>query len=755
MNGSGCSSGSTASQVQTQMAGWKSADGITGGFMWLYDNMESCTNGGTPGAYALAINTAVEPLQITPAAGFNGVAAYNLRYIPASLSFILTNTGSASLNWSLINTSLWLIASGSGTLAANGSAAVTVSLNPATATNLAFGLYSASILFSNRTSGIVQTRAFTLDTGVVQMPIALTGFNAALLAPNTATASSPGATAFDIPNDYCFYEAGLNGGTGGLPLNGAFPSQSDSGTAFQLGPYGAKDALLLGYDSPQSGTLTLTTPQAFNSLAILACSANGSPSSQGTLVVNFSNGTKSPVFNFNAQDWFYTVTNVAIQGFGRLKLGTSLTFDNDGNSNPNIYQTTLNLAALGLTQPVASITFSNPAAAGAQQTTAIFAVSGMAGTVPVRAPTGLVAVPGTNGTVQLSWNGSAGATNYNVNRSAVSGSSYATVGSTAGTNYTDTGLANGSTYYYVVSATGTINTSSNSSEVNAMPGSYGGWMLAGNPVAYWPLNETSGQVAYDMVSGNDGLSTGNYALGYPGFAGAGFGGPHRATHYDGSTASTQLPLLIGSTNFTIVFWVQTTAIAGSPNWYNGDGLVDGAVAGVTNDFGVALVGNRIGFGVGNPDTTLTSVRTINNGLWHQVAVTRDSGGGVMNIYIDGTLDASTNGPTGARTAPPNLLLARIQSGGGYLNGTLSDVAMYNRKLTANQIATLYSAAMGLFYNITLTNSWNGTNLVLTWPGNGILLEATNLAGPWTTNSGGSPFTATPTVPQIFYRIRTQ
>src|SRR4029077_4981016 len=41
-----------------------------------------------------------------------------------------------------------------------------------------------------------------------------------------------------------------------------------------------------------------------------------------------------------------------------------------------LYQTSINLAALGLNQPIASITFTRPSGAGVQQTTGIFALSG-------------------------------------------------------------------------------------------------------------------------------------------------------------------------------------------------------------------------------------------------------------------------------------------------------------------------------------------------------------------------------------------
>ena len=330
----------------TNMMTW-AGEGCTGGFLW-----PSCTGCSPPAGpsemlqYAEWIDTAFyifEPV-VAPATGFAGVAAYNLQALPASTPFTLSNSGASTLSWSLINTSSWLnVSSSSGTLATGVTASVTVSLNTAVATDLAQSVYAASIVFSNQTVAGAVSRNFTLDTTVANWPVSLTGFNAALLASNNATAGNPGATGFDIPNDYCLYQQGLSGGTQGLPLGGSFPSQCDSTTVFQLGPYGAADALIMGDTHASSGTLSLASPAAFNSLAILAASANGG--GQGTFVLNFTNGTHSPVFAFNCQDWFNTVTNVAIQGFGRLQL-SNWTIQNNGSSNPNFYETVVNLATL-------------------------------------------------------------------------------------------------------------------------------------------------------------------------------------------------------------------------------------------------------------------------------------------------------------------------------------------------------------------------------------------------------------------------
>ena len=47
----------------------------------------------------------------------------------------------------------------------------------------------------------------------------------------------------------------------------------------------------------------------------------------------------------------------------------------------------------------------------------------------------------------------------------------------------------------------------------------------------------------------------------------------------------------------------------------------------------------------------------------------------------------------------------------------------------------------------------GNNLQLVWP-QGVLLQATNLMGPWITNAGAtSPYTVSPTAPQMYFRVQ--
>jgi len=324
-----------------------------------------------------------DSLHITPGIGFTLTTPQEIPFGAAATTFSLTNAGAAALSWTLANTSAWLTVSATnGALPpASSVTTLTVSLNTAATTNLTTGTYYSTVWITNTTSGIVQSRLFTLIVSGANFPIAISGFNAGVIVPTNATTASPKATGFDIANNICFYQAGLNanpqvsgsGGAQGLPQSGSFASQVDGTTVFQFGQYGATNVLLLGYTHASSGVLRLTNPQAYNSLAILASSANGG--GLGTCVINFTNGAHSQSFGYNAQDWFNTSANVALQGFGRLDLNSGLSTEDNGTSNPNLYQTTINLAALGLNQAIASITFNDPSVGG-NQDAGVFAVNG-------------------------------------------------------------------------------------------------------------------------------------------------------------------------------------------------------------------------------------------------------------------------------------------------------------------------------------------------------------------------------------------
>ncbi len=142
-------------------------------------------------------------------------------------------------------------------------------------------------------------------------------------------------------------------------------------------------------------------------------------------------------------------------------------------------------------------------------------------------------------------------------------------------------------------------------------------------------------------------------------------------------------------DFTIAFWVKTTSIGNTGTWRQGEGLVDASVGPGANDFGTALVGNQFAFGTGNPDLTLLAATPINDGQWHCCVATRVRSTGAMQLYVDGHLQTSGTGTTNSLTAPAFLRFGGIQSGRGFLNGSLDAIKIYDRALGNLEIAALY------------------------------------------------------------------
>jgi hypothetical protein len=126
-----------------------------------------CSGWGTPNGASLinALAPSSDPLVVLPATGFSSVGLIGGPFSVNSEVFSLKNFGTSALIWSLSNTSLWLNASpAGGTLPPGASAAtVTVSLNAA-ANSLAAGAYTATIWFTNTSTGYVASRQFTLTT---------------------------------------------------------------------------------------------------------------------------------------------------------------------------------------------------------------------------------------------------------------------------------------------------------------------------------------------------------------------------------------------------------------------------------------------------------------------------------------------------------------------------------------------------------------------------------------------------------------
>lgn len=242
-------------------------------------------------------------------------------------------------------------------------------------------------------------QVFTITTNQVTMvqaiyeptaadnPVAVTGFNRDVVVENTAFTgnTAPYAQPFAPVRGEAFYEANLGetmytvsgDGATGLPESRLFVSLVDGATTFQFAPYTDSNVLFLNSSTP-TGTLTLAVPAAYNSLSILAASSSGGGS--GAMVINFVDGTSNAPLPFSALDWESPSSSPALSAFGLISTGNyGVFYTRDAYDLPNLYQTSIDLAALGLNaKTVASISFTMPSGNGTSTETAtgIFALSG-------------------------------------------------------------------------------------------------------------------------------------------------------------------------------------------------------------------------------------------------------------------------------------------------------------------------------------------------------------------------------------------
>ncbi len=196
-----------------------------------------CTGFGTPNGTNL-INALVnpDPLIVVSNAGFNAIGSPAGTFNLDSQTYYLTNIGASSLDWSLVNTSVWLDVSNSGgTLASGASDSVMVSLNPVAST-LAPGTYSASLWFSNMTSRIGHSRFFTLKVSdplvIAPQQFILSGPVGGPFVPNPAgvilTNASGSTLNWGINNTSSWFNVS--------PTNGSLLPGSQTSVAFVLTP---------------------------------------------------------------------------------------------------------------------------------------------------------------------------------------------------------------------------------------------------------------------------------------------------------------------------------------------------------------------------------------------------------------------------------------------------------------------------------------------------------------------------------------
>ncbi|TSC88932.1 MAG: thrombospondin N-terminal-like domain-containing protein [Parcubacteria group bacterium Gr01-1014_3] len=127
---------------------------------------------------------------------------------------------------------------------------------------------------------------------------------------------------------------------------------------------------------------------------------------------------------------------------------------------------------------------------------------------------------------------------------------------------------------------------------------------------------------------------------------------------------------------------------------------------------------RIANGAAQAETVGT--KAINDNQWHHSVGVRD--GDTITLYTDGAQDGTPTTGVSAWdiTSANTIQIAAYQSPGGFWNGPLDEIRLYNRVLSATEVAEIYRAGapeQRSKQNISQNNRFDG-GLVGFWPFNG-------------------------------------
>jgi hypothetical protein len=272
-------------------------------------------------------------------------------------------------------------------------------------------------------------------------------------------------------------------------------------------------------------------------------------------------------------------------------------------------------------------------------------------------------------------------------------------------------------------------------------------VMGNSPIAYYRLDETSGTSAADNSGhGFTGSYAGTVTYGVVGTTGDG----DTAVGLPGATGSyVASPSLTVGSSFSLEGWVDPAnfvatgqigevLFATSSNGNSVLGYVPASVGGALASKFVVRMGGTANF---------ATTHTYAAGHWYHVVYTWN--GTTQCIYVNGVLDAS-GGATATSAKPAwagktfageDVLAAA--SSPNPLKGGVDDIAVYSSALTATQVQSHYSAAVGSTATATSTPKPTATNTPLPTATNTPLPTATNTPVPTATATPKPTATNTP------------
>ncbi|MGE0824209.1 MAG: LamG-like jellyroll fold domain-containing protein [Candidatus Binatia bacterium] len=209
-------------------------------------------------------------------------------------------------------------------------------------------------------------------------------------------------------------------------------------------------------------------------------------------------------------------------------------------------------------------------------------------------------------------------------------------------------------------------------------------------IAWWPFDESSGTTAEDIAGNNIAVHV-NGPIPTPGMVG-------NALRLDGVNDFAAAPdsdlWAFGANDFTLEFWANFDAPGGGSVGHPGDVfLSNDAGPGGQNKWFFALGGGVLNFHINGSSGSrffpqVPFSPTV--GQWYHLAITRN--GDTYTIFINGTPSGSATDTRIIPNANAPLTIGQANEPfGGFMNGLLDEVTIYDRALSPEELAAIVNA----------------------------------------------------------------
>lgn len=209
--------------------------------------------------------------------------------------------------------------------------------------------------------------------------------------------------------------------------------------------------------------------------------------------------------------------------------------------------------------------------------------------------------------------------------------------------------------------------------------------LTDNLVAYWKLDESSGDASDSVGSNTATNSSATYASGKIN-NGAVFSGSSQYM-YVADTANLRYA---SSNALSVSFWFKVSNTTGVKTlvskWSNGGSAKQNWI--------IYMNGSSLVLGA-NGTGAVASKASLSANTWYHCVATMDTDRG-CELYLDNSSPATGDaGPTWLDGT--DQLRFGQNTNTNYLNGMLDEVAIWNRVITSSEVASLYNSGSGLQY----------------------------------------------------------